>query len=455
MKIIIPNDVSEILTKLHKEGFEAYAVGGCVRDSILGRVPNDWDITTSALPGEVKNIFRRTVDTGLQHGTVTVLLGNNGYEVTTYRVDGEYTDHRRPDNVTFTSNLEEDLLRRDFTINAMAYNDEEGLVDVFGGMEDIRRKCIRAVGDPDARFDEDALRIMRAVRFSAQLGLEIEEATKEAITRHVDSLKMVSAERIETEFTKLITSPHPEKIEELYNLGITSIFLPEFDRIMETEQRTPYHMYDVGHHTIEVMKAVSPKKYMRYAALLHDIGKPDSKTVETVDREVDGKFFHEIDHFKGHNKVGADMVPGILRRLRMDNDTIHMVKKMVYFHDIGINGISKKGLRRTLSKMGAENYSDLMELKRADTKAQSDYRLDFKESVLEDFDRFHAEIIKEGDALNIKDLAIGGKELIDLGVPRGPKMGEILGRLLDKVLEEPSLNDRDKLLQLAGKMMNE
>ncbi len=436
MMIEMPQDVRFIIGELNKGGFEAYAVGGCVRDSILGRTPNDWDITTSATPFEVKNIFRRTVDTGLQHGTVTVLLKDQGYEVTTYRIDGEYTDHRRPDEVTFTGELSEDLLRRDFTINAMAYNDENGIVDLYGGIEDLENGVIRCVGNPDDRFDEDALRIMRAVRFAAQLGFNVDPATREAAAKHAPELTQVSAERIETELTKLLISDHPEKVLDMYELGITSIVLPEFDRMMETEQNSPYHMYDVGRHTVEVIKNVSPTKVMRYAALLHDIGKPQCKTTDD----------NGVDHFKGHAMVSEELSTKILKRLRMDNDTIRDVKKIVRWHDYGISGvITKKSVRKMLSSMGEQYFDEFLDIKRADMKGQSDYRLAERQEVLSNITRFHDEIMEEGNALSIKDLAVNGKDIMDLGIPKGPKVGETLSYLLERVLEEPTLNEKSKL----------
>ena len=436
MMIEMPQDVRFIIGELNKGGFEAYAVGGCVRDSILGRTPNDWDITTSATPFEVKNIFRRTVDTGLQHGTVTVLLKDQGYEVTTYRIDGEYTDHRRPDEVTFTGELSEDLLRRDFTINAMAYKDETGIVDLYGGIEDLENGVIRCVGNPDDRFDEDALRIMRAVRFAAQLGFDVDPATREAAAKHAPELTQVSAERIETELTKLLISDHPEKVLDMYELGITSIVLPEFDRMMETEQNSPYHMYDVGRHTVEVIKNVSPTKVMRYAALLHDIGKPQCKTTDD----------NGVDHFKGHAMVSEELSTKILKRLRMDNDTIRDVKKIVRWHDYGISGvITKKSVRKMLSSMGEQYFDEFLDIKRADMKGQSDYRLAERQEVLSNIIRFHDEIMEEGNALSIKDLAVNGKDIMDLGIPKGPKVGETLSYLLERVLEEPTLNEKSKL----------
>ena len=241
MHISLPEKVENIISTIEANGFEAYAVGGCVRDSILGRIPDDWDITTSASPQQVKALFRHTIDTGIQHGTVTVMLRREGFEVTTYRIDGEYEDSRHPKEVTFTSNLREDLKRRDFTINAMAYNNRTGLVDAFGGLEDMERKLIRCVGESQERFEEDALRMMRAVRFSAQLGYAIEEGTEQAIQKMAGNLGHISAERIQTELVKLLVSPHPDYLRICYETGITKVILPEFDRCMETAQNHPHH----------------------------------------------------------------------------------------------------------------------------------------------------------------------------------------------------------------------
>ena len=293
MILEIPKKAEIILQILEKAGFEAYVVGGCVRDSILGRTPNDWDITTSATPQQVKELFHRTVDTGLQHGTVTVVIDKEGFEVTTYRVDGEYEDGRHPKEVTFTASLEEDLKRRDFTINAMAYNPTEGLVDLFGGMQDIENKIIRCVGDPLERFTEDALRIMRAVRFSAQLGFEIEEETKKALTVMAPNLVHVSAERIQVELVKLLMSPHPDYLRTAYEAGITRQFLPEFDLCMETPQNTPHHCYTVGEHILHSLLYVRADKILRLTMLLHDIGKPSVRKTDENGR----------DHFKTHGDV--------------------------------------------------------------------------------------------------------------------------------------------------------
>ena len=273
IQIQIPEKAKYIIETIQNAGFEAYVVGGCVRDSILGRCPEDWDITTSARPEQVKALFRRTIDTGIQHGTVTVMLDKEGFEVTTYRVDGKYEDSRHPKEVTFTPNLEEDLKRRDFTINAMAYNETEGLIDIFGGLQDIEAKMIRCVGDPEERFGEDALRIMRAIRFSAQLGYEIHEDTEAAIRKLAPTLQKISAERIQVELTKLLISPHPDTLRDAYDMGVTKVILPEFDAMMETPQKHKHHKYNVGEHTIHALIEIAPEKNLRYAMLLHDIGK--------------------------------------------------------------------------------------------------------------------------------------------------------------------------------------
>lgn len=274
MTIQLPEKVKFIIDTLTDAGFEAYAVGGCVRDSILGRIPGDWDITTSAAPDQVKHLFAKTVDTGIQHGTVTVLEGKEGFEVTTYRIDGEYQDKRHPTEVIFTQNLIEDLRRRDFTINAMAYNETEGLIDVFGGIEDLNKKVIRCVGSPNDRFTEDALRMMRAVRFASQLGFTIEKHTKEAISKLSSNLAQISAERIQVELVKLLVSDHPEQMRVVYETGMSRVFLPEFDRMMETPQNNLYHCYNVGEHSIVAMQNIGNDKILRLTMLLHDVAKP-------------------------------------------------------------------------------------------------------------------------------------------------------------------------------------
>lgn len=450
----MPMGAAYIIDELTKHGYEAFIVGGCVRDSVLGKTPNDWDITTSARPEQVKTIFGRTVDTGIEHGTVTVIVdrihaGNEikdavpyTFEVTTYRVDGEYRDHRRPAEVTFTASLEEDLKRRDFTINAMAYNDEEGIVDIFGGMDDLEKGIIRCVGSAGERFDEDALRILRAVRFAAQLGFVIEEETKLAMVKQAKFLKDISAERIQVELTKLITSPYPDKLIDAYELGLTAIILPEFDAMMKTEQNNPYHQYNVGIHTIKVMENVPPDKILRYSALLHDSGKPSTRTTDD----------EGVDHFYEHPEASEKIAKAVLRRLKLDNDTIDRTCKLVANHDFGINGVSKKQFRRFLSRLGAEYFEELMSLKEADIAGQSKYRLKERLEVLDSMHSFYEEIVENSYCLTIKDLAIDGRYLIEvLGMTPGKQMGVILKRLLDCVLESPELNTVERLTELARK----
>ena len=280
MKIELPKKVLFIINNLQLAGYDAFAVGGCVRDSILARKPQDWDITTSAKPEAIKEIFRRTVDTGIEHGTVTVMIGKDSYEVTTYRIDGAYEDSRHPKEVRFTNCLEEDLRRRDFTINAMAYNDDVRLVDVFGGMQDLNHHLIRCVGDPRERFSEVALRILRAVRFSAQLDFPIEPDTAKAVKELAPNLKNISAERIQTELVKLLTSPHPERIQDACELGITKVVLPEWDAMVGVKQNTIHHKYDVAEHTLHTLKHVKRDKYLRLTMLFHDMGKPAMKTTD-------------------------------------------------------------------------------------------------------------------------------------------------------------------------------
>ena len=345
MKIKLPATVKLILDGLHAHGHEAYIVGGCVRDSILGRTPSDWDITTSALPSQIKKIFPRTVDTGIQHGTVTVLVGSRSCEVTTYRVDGTYSDSRHPDEVTFTSQLSEDLLRRDFTINAMAYNEKEGLVDLYSGMKDLQRKKICCVGDAHERFSEDALRILRAVRFSAQLHFGIDRLTALAMMDLAPTLKNISAERICGELTKLICSDHPEYLRVAYEAGLTRVFLPEFDAMMETSQNSPYHLYNVGDHTLAAMQNIRNDRILRLAMLLHDVGKPIAKSTDA----------YGIDHFKKHASLGSGMAVDIMRRLKMDNDTIGKVRVLVLYHDWFMPA-DEKTIRRALNKVGPDLF---------------------------------------------------------------------------------------------------
>ena len=437
MKIQIPEKANEIITTLTAAGYEAYVVGGCVRDAILGREAADWDITTNAKPDQVKTLFPRTVDTGLQHGTVTVLNGKEGFEVTTYRIDGEYLDGRHPEQVLFTPNLLEDLKRRDFTINAMAYNEKEGLVDAFDGLGDLERGQIRCVGDPRERFTEDALRILRAVRFSAQLDFEIEAETKAALAEFAPRLRKVSAERIQVELMKLLTSDHPEVFRVVWETGITAVILPEFDACMETPQHNPHHCRGVGDHILYTLTGVEKEKVLRWAALLHDIGKPVTRTTDE----------QGIDHFHGHAKVGAEMANGILRRLKFDNDTRKRIVKLVEVHDDRQIPLNHRGVRRAIHRIGAELFPDYLKLRRADSMAQNPALLKEKLETIDETERLYNEILEARNCLSLKDLAVTGRDLIDAGVKPGPGLGIILNRMLEAVIEHPEYNTKEYLLE--------
>ena len=438
MKIQLPEKVNTIIQTLQEHGYEAYAVGGCVRDSLLGREPGDWDITTSASPDETKKLFARTVDTGIEHGTVTVLLRKEGFEVTTYRIDGKYEDSRHPTEVIFTRNLREDLLRRDFTINAMAYNDTEGIVDIFGGMDDLKRKIIRCVGNARERFGEDALRIMRGVRFAAQLGFSLEKETKEAMTELAPTLEKISAERIQTELVKLLVSDSPELIREAYHLGITAVILPEFDEMMRTGQETKYHRYDVGEHTVQAVCNVPPDKVLRLTMLLHDVAKPEMKTVD-----ADG-----TAHFKGHDIRGEQKAKEILRRIKFDNDTIHKVTKLVRWHDYRMPA-EKKNVRKAMSKISAELFPMYLLVKRADILAHSMYRREEELENLSGLQKCYEEIVADHECVSLKQLAVTGTDLIGIGMKPGKQIGEVLNELLRIVLEYPEFNNKEHLLRFV------
>lgn len=440
-KMQIPEHVSWIIHRLQQAGYEAYAVGGCVRDSLLGRKPEDWDITTSAKPEQVKALFLRTIDTGILHGTVTIMMDKTGYEVTTYRVDGEYEDGRHPKHVTFTASLIEDLKRRDFTINAMAYNEEEGIIDAFDGKGDLEKGLIRCVGVAEERFTEDALRMMRAVRFAGQLGFAIEKETENAIVKLASNLKKISAERVQTELVKLLISAHPQRLRTMYETGITAVVLPEFDKMMETEQKNPHHCYSVGEHTIRAMEMVEGDKVLRLTMLLHDVSKPECRTADE----------EGIDHFHGHPVKGADKAKEILRRLKFDNATIQKVCALVRYHDEN-PPLQENAVRRAIVRTGREQYPAIFEVKRADIKAQSTYKQQEKLAYVDAYEKIYQEILKKEQCLAIADLAVNGKDLIALGVKSGPALGKILKELFEVVLEEPEKNTRETLLAIALKV---
>lgn len=434
MKIELPRKVVLIIKNLQRHGYDAYAVGGCVRDSILNRKPEDWDITTSAKPEQVKRIFRRTVDTGIEHGTVTVLIGKDGFEVTTYRVDGLYEDGRHPKEVTFTSRLEEDLKRRDFTINAMAYNDDERLVDAFGGMRDLNYHLIRCVGDPKERFSEDALRILRAVRFSAQLAFPIEPETAEAIKSLAPNLEKISAERIQVELVKLLVSDHPERIQDACELGITKVVLPEWDDMVGVKQNTPHHKYDVAAHTVHALQNVKNDKVLRLTMLFHDMGKPVMKTTDENGR----------DHFKGHVIASEQIAKTVMKRLKFDNDTIRKVTKLVAYHDYRMEPTGAN-VRRAMHEIGVELFPYYLAVRLADTKAQSSYERRGKLENIIQIRELYRNALRNKECVTLKDLAVTGTDLINLGIAPGKELGTLLNELLDMVIEDPAWNQKGKL----------
>lgn len=435
----LPVNVEYIINEIEKAGFEAYAVGGCVRDTLLNRQPDDFDITTSAKPLEIKALFPRTVDTGIQHGTITVMIGKEGYEVTTYRIDGEYKDHRHPENVIFTPNLTEDLRRRDFTINAMAYNEKQGLIDVFNGTEDIKRKIIRCVGNPRERFTEDALRIMRAVRFAAQLGYTIEENTKTAMKELAENLKDISAERICVELTKLLVSPNPSYIREAYYLGITKVILPEFDEAMKTEQNHPHHCYTVGEHILHGLELIENDRILRFTVLFHDLGKPATRTTDEGG----------LDHFYGHAAKSAEIANDICRRLRFDNDSRKKIVRLVKCHDLKIEE-NETAVRKAAALVGVDLFPSLLKIKRADMLSKSMYKREENIRNLAAVEKIYGDVLKKKQCLSLKELAVSGNDLLNAGMKPGKEIGDTLQKLLEFVLENPEKNTKDYLLKRAG-----
>lgn len=396
IKIQVPEAAAEILKELNAHGFEAYVVGGCVRDSLLGRMPKDWDITTSATPDEVKKIFKRTIDTGIIHGTVTVVADHTGYEVTTYRIDGEYEDGRHPRTVEFTRSLVEDLKRRDFTINAMAYNQENGLVDAFGGLEDLKDHIIRCVGSPMDRFTEDALRILRAIRFSAQLGFLVEPETKKAIAAIAPNLLKVSRERIAVELTKLLLSDNPQQMEAVREAGIGPFVSERFHQAIERLSQA------------EKISLLPARKHMRWAGFLR-MEDPD-------------------DGWR------------ILKELKMDNETMERVKTLVSLWRQEIPA-KKPLIRRLMSRLPDQGFDDLLCFQ----------KVFCEKDLLEEIERVQAcalEIRHRRDCIRLNDLAITGRDLIQSGMKPGPEMGRVLNHLFEEVLERPEHNDREFLLNL-------
>lgn len=438
LKIKIPSGANEIIHTLQDKGYEAYLVGGCVRDSILKRPIHDYDITTSAAPDEMLEIFqdKRIIETGLQHGTITIVIDDEPYEVTTYRIDGNYSDSRRPDKVTFTKSLEEDLKRRDFTINAIAYNDEVGLVDPFNGMEDIKYHKIQCVGKPEDRFSEDALRILRAIRFASQLGFVVDSDVSLNIHKMYKNLENISIERINSEFCKIAASSDFCVQMVLYH-EVFSLFIPEIKDMFGFQQNNPYHIYDVWNHTVHAIEyCESDDLVTRLAVFFHDFGKP-----HCYQDGEDG-----IRHFKGHGRVSADMTDKIMKRLRFDNDTREKVVELVYYHDATFE-VGKKYIKRWLNKIGEEQFKRLLNIRRADIKAQADRNQGTRLQKIDNIGYILEEVLQDDECFSLKDLAVNGKDLIEIGYKPGKEIGNTLNCLLRLVIEGVYPNKKDELLK--------
>ena len=438
--IRLPEPVLAALARLEDAGWSAYAVGGCVRDLLRGTEPGDYDIATDAPPEETERVFaaERVIETGLKHGTVTVLLSGMPLEITTFRVDGTYSDSRRPDAVRFTSSLREDLARRDFTVNAIAFHPAEGIIDPFSGREDLAARMIRCVGDPDARLREDALRILRALRFAAVLGYEIEPATDAALRRNRDLLVKISAERVQIELCKLICGVNARRILMDYP-DVLGVVLPEFLPMRGFDQHNVHHIYDVLQHTAVTVEHAPATPALRLAALLHDIGKPDCFTLDEAG----------VGHFYGHPERSAEIADAILRRLRFDNATRERVVTLVRWHDRPIVQ-TERAVRRALNQLGPEVFFELLALKRADNLAQSpDYR--GRQAEYDALERIAREILERRECFSLRDLAVKGDDLAALGFPKTKRLGETLRYLLDAVIDGEAPNEKDALLALAKK----
>lgn len=445
MNIVLPKNVKTIIKILNTHNYEAFIVGGCVRDSVIGLTPHDWDICTNAKPEEIKKCFENfnTFDSGIKHGTISVVLDGEVFEVTTYRIDGTYSDNRRPDSVTFTSDITQDLARRDFTINAMAYNEKRGLIDPYGGRNDLSDKIIKCVGNPDFRFNEDALRIIRALRFASVYNFEIDDETAKSIHKNADLLNNIAVERISVELNKLLSGNGAEKILNNYR-DVIAVFIPEIKPMFDYNQHTKHHNRDLWHHTIYAVKSIDNTPLLRMSMLLHDIGKP-----KACKRDEDGTC-----HFKGHPKYSAEMAENILRRLKYSNDFIETCITLIKYHDVRFNG-SKRQLRHVMSAIGDKNVELLLKIQRADIMAQSDYKHREKLEKLDLACQTYKGILADKDCFTLKQLEINGNDIKNLGVSEGIKIGKILNMLLSLVIEDKINNEKSALIKKAEEIRNE
>ena len=439
MRLVLPYHARFIIERLQQNGYSCYAVGGCVRDSILGREPADWDFTTSALPEEIEGVFAdcRTLNFGKQFGTIGIMLDNDQFEVTTYRVDGDYTDSRHPDAVSFSDSLKDDLSRRDFTINAMAYNDTDGLIDCFGGLKDLQYGVIRCVGVATNRFAEDALRILRALRFASTLGFSIEASTSDAIISGRKMLSAIANERITSELLKLLCGEKVDFILRRYR-NVFTVFIPELLGTFDFEQNTKHHNRDVYRHTVAAVKNIEPDPMLRTTMLFHDIGKPMSRTTDK----------HGVSHYKNHPILGAAMTEEILRRLCLPRRFIDEVTTLIRWHDVRVKPDPIQ-IKRLLSELGADMIFKLFKVQLADIMAQSMYLREEKLATLSASKAETQRIIGSGECYNLRMLAVNGSDLIHIGITSGEKIGQVLHRLLDKVITGELENDKSVLIDAA------
>lgn len=445
MTMDMPKNVDIAINLLQSAGFEAYAVGGCVRDSLLGKTPNDWDITTSAKPEDMKSVFAdfHCIDTGIKHGTVTVVIDGEPLEITTFRLDGEYEDNRHPKSVTFTSDLGADLGRRDFTVNAMAYSKMTGTVDLFGGQNDLKNKIIRCVGDPDRRFNEDALRILRALRFASALDFEIEEKTAQSLLKNRALLGNISEERIAKELLKLVCGKGAKRILTDFAPVLFEI-LPELQPIYKNSHDNPHHCYDIYEHTLIAVESIDPEPTLRFAMLLHDCGKPAVKKFDE----------NGVAHFYGHQRISAESSAQILARLKVSNKFRDEILFLVSNHDRWELYENTEKMPRYLSKFGLDGVLKLLKVMRADVLAQSPeyrYRLD----QIADAEEIAKNLAAQKPCLSLSELQINGRTLMDIGIPQGRKLGAVLAQLLDEVIDGVTKNTQEALTTRAREIYSE
>ncbi|WP_303866333.1 CCA tRNA nucleotidyltransferase [Acetobacterium wieringae] len=438
MKLNLPTPVEQAFKQLESCGFCGYLVGGCVRDFLLGAPPTDFDMTTDATPNEIIKCFanHRVIETGIRHGTVTVIIEGMAIEITTHRIEGDYSDNRHPDTVAFTRNLADDLARRDFTINAMAYHPQKGLIDLFAGSQDLKNKMIRCVGDPSQRMAEDALRILRGLRFAAVLGFDLEPETGRAIRQNCGQLRHISAERLAVELDKLICGKSAKAII-LAETAVLGVVIPELLPAKNFDQRNPHHCYDVLTHTAVAMETLAPVPRLRWAMLFHDLGKP-----ATFTRDADG-----VGHFKGHSKVSEGMARERLTALRLSRNTVDQVCLLVKYHDTLIEA-DKTSIKRWLNRLSEPLFRDLIAIKRGDNLAQAPQYRDRLVS-LKKLEVLLDQVIAEKACFSLKDLAVNGHDLIDMGITNGVEIGRILNQLLAGVMDEVYQNEKENLMEKA------